>query len=120
MSKTGAPGHFRPNSPQFLKELYIDKVSYINTRYSDGILIGSTGTLKELINLWDMQRKILLIGPLDKMECRPHVKERCEIHTMMGSSNFKEQTIMRAVRVPLTLGFEGGMHSFNCSTLCSP
>jgi len=74
MSNSGAPGHFRPNSPQFLKELNTDNVSYINKRYSNGILIGTTGTSKELINLWDMQRKILLNGPPDKTECRPYVK----------------------------------------------
>jgi len=98
MFNNDAPSHFSPNSPQFLKKLYMDNVSYINTFYSDGILIGTAGTSKELINLWDMQRKILLNGPPAKTECRPHVKERCEFHIMVGSSNFKEQTIMRAVK----------------------
>jgi hypothetical protein len=46
----------------------------VEKRCSDGILIGTTGASKELINLCGMQNRISVEWAPDKTECRPHVK----------------------------------------------
>ena len=72
---SGAPGNFSLNSPQFLRQMYMDNISYWNRRCCDGILTGTIGTSKNWWTSGIWNARLLLNGSPDKTDYCPHVKK---------------------------------------------